>query len=127
MAKANEQGFKSREAIRKGFLAYIGLYGAAYSNARNFVNGKGTDLFNDFVKKGEEVESRVQEAYSDFRSNAEQKYAEQLKNVEDFFSRVSNDVAETEEKAPAAARKGPGRKRVASSEAAEVVEVAEAA
>ncbi len=119
-----EQSFNSREALRKGFLAYIGLYGTAYDSARKFVNGKGKVLFNDFIKKGEEVESRVQESYADFRQRAEQKYAEQVENIENFFSRVSNDDSvevEVEDQDDATEPKAPARKRVASKVASDEV------
>lgn len=111
-----ETRFNSRQAIRKGFLAYLGLYGTAYDSARKFVNGKGTDLFNDIVKKGEVMESQAQDSYEDFRQRLSQKYAEQVESIEKFFSRVSSDDAvEVEDGA-----KGPARKRVASKKAVSV-------
>lgn len=91
--KTEEQGFNSREALRKGFLAYVGLYGTAYDRARKFVDGKGSAIFNDFVKKGEEVEDLVQGKFVELRERAEEKYAEQIDGIEKFFSRVSNDDA----------------------------------
>lgn len=104
--KTTEQGFKSREVLRKGFLAYMGLYGTAYDSARKFVNGKGADLFNDFIKKGEEVEGRVEERYTELRQRTQEKYAEQVESIEKFFSRASkSEATEVEDSAPSRSSK----------------------
>lgn len=111
--QTEEQGFNSREALRKGFLAYVGLYGTAYDRARKFVDGKGSAIFKDFIKKGEEVEDLLQGKFAELRERAEEKYAEQKDGIEKFFSRVSNDDA-----SDAKVRKPTSQKRAATAKAA---------
>lgn len=69
MAKKTET-ITPREAIRKGWLAYIGMYGAAYDRATQVLTGKGAEIFEEFVAKGEEVEDRAQDAVESFRERA---------------------------------------------------------
>lgn len=77
----------AREAIRKGWLAYIGIYGAAYERANALVTGKGADMFEGFVAKGEEVETRAQDAIETVREQAQGLYGERfdLEQVTKFF------------------------------------------
>ncbi len=78
MAKKTETALNPRDAIRKGWLAYLGVYGAAYERAEAILTGKGVDIFDEFVEKGEEVETRAQDAFADMRERAHEVYGERL-------------------------------------------------
>lgn len=82
----------AREAVRKGWLAYIGLYGAAYERANALVTGKGADMFEGFVAKGEEVETRAQDAMETVRERAQGFYGERF-NMDRMTKLFPNPVA----------------------------------
>ena len=78
MAKKTETALTPREAIRKGWLAYLGVYGAAYDRAEAILTGKGAEIFEEFVEKGEAVENRAQDAFADVRERAHEMYGDRL-------------------------------------------------
>ena len=70
-AKTETSGFKATELLRKGALAYVGLYGAAYDRAQLRISQarQATDgLFDTLVAKGEEIETSAGVVYKDTRS-----------------------------------------------------------
>lgn len=109
------QTAKTREILRKGFLAYIGLYGAAFERLKprlDEVNEKTTDVFGDLVNKGEELEATAQETIQSVRSRATETYAPRIEKVRNvlpkFGSKSSNDntrVAELESEIEALSKK----------------------
>ncbi len=78
MAKKTETTLTPRDAIRKGWLAYLGVYGAAYERAEAILTGKGAEIFEEFVEKGEEVESRAQDTLADVRERANEMYGDRF-------------------------------------------------
>ncbi|MFZ5617421.1 MAG: hypothetical protein ACOZAA_08905, partial [Pseudomonadota bacterium] len=61
---AETKEFKAAEAIRQGWLAYLGAYGLAYERAKPAIKSltdKYAELFGDLVEKGEEIEATAKE------------------------------------------------------------------
>ncbi len=86
MAKKTETiQLTPREAIRKGWLAYLGVYGAAYERANEILTGKGADMFEDFVAKGEKVETQAQDAIADMRERAQNVYGDRFDGIRNLF------------------------------------------
>ena len=92
------QTAKTREILRKGFLAYIGIYGAAFERLKprlDEVNEKTTDLFGELVNKGEELEATAQETLEGVRSRANEAYGPRIEKVRNvlpkFNVKSSND------------------------------------
>ena len=96
MAKNTEQ-LTPREAIRKGWLAYLGVYGAAYERAEAILTGKGAEIFEDFVSKGEKVEDRAQDAIADMRERANEMYGERFDGFRRFFPQNKASKGRVEE------------------------------
>lgn len=84
MAKRTEQ-LTPRDALRKGWLAYLGVYGAAYERAEAILTGKGADIFDEFVEKGEEVENRAQDALAEMRERAGEMYGDRFDGLRRFM------------------------------------------
>ena len=60
---------EARETARKIWLAGIGVYGRAFSEAQDALKGMSKDtsrVFDDFVQKGESLEATVQEKSKEF-------------------------------------------------------------
>lgn len=87
--------------IRKGALAYIGLYGLAYERAQmraDQLKTASNDLFETLVKKGEVLEGKGLELTKDTRAKATdmvETSVETVKNVVPFGGR-DNRVEELE-------------------------------
>jgi len=81
-----------REAIRKGWLAYLGVYGAAYERANKVLTGKGAEIFEEFVAKGEEVEDRAQDAVAEARERFQEITGDRF-NMERFSKMIPNPAA----------------------------------
>ena len=65
------------EAIRKGWLAYLGAYGLAFERAKPALKNlseKYVDLFGNLVEKGQEVEATAKEQIVDARDRAKGVY-----------------------------------------------------
>ena len=81
-AKVENTFEKSTAMLRKGVLAYIGLYGAAYEQAQTrFVQAReATDgLFDTLVEKGEEIEVQATEMFKDTQSKVTNTYKTNVK------------------------------------------------
>jgi len=62
--KTQKEAVKATALLRKGTLAYIGLYGAAYERAKfrvEQVRGATDGLFDTLIVKGEEIEGKATE------------------------------------------------------------------
>jgi hypothetical protein len=74
MAKRKQaKEFTPREALRRGWLAYIGAYGVAYDRAKPVfakLTERYSELFGEFVEKGEEIEATAKEQIVDARDRA---------------------------------------------------------
>lgn len=80
MAKTNETTqLKAAEALRNGWLAYLGLYGAAYERVKPLTE-KYADVFGDLIAKGETIEAGAQERVETVRTRAQGIYAERLED-----------------------------------------------
>ena len=105
------QAEKTREVLRKGFLAYIGMYGAAYDRLQAKYGDKATGLFEEFLNKGEEMEAKTQETVEEVRARASERYGdriERVRNVLPEMPTLSNDntrVAELENEVEALNKK----------------------
>ncbi len=71
------------EALRKGWLAYLGLYGAAYERVKPLTTKAGETL-EQLIAKGEVVETNAQEVAGDVRERATNLYGESFTNVRRF-------------------------------------------
>ncbi len=107
MAKKTETALTPRDAVRKGWLAYLGVYGAAYERAEAILTGKGAEIFEEFVEKGEEVETRAQDAFADVRERANEMYGDRFDGLRRFFpqNKASNGRVEELEAEVAALNK----------------------
>lgn len=76
------------EAIRKGWLAYLGAYGLAFERAKPAIANlktKYAELFGDLVEKGEEVEATAKEQMVDVRDRAKGVYGAGFEKVRAFI------------------------------------------
>jgi polyhydroxyalkanoate synthesis regulator phasin len=77
-AKAKEiRATTPTEAVRNGWLAYLGLYGVALERVKPTIAAIGekyTDVFGDLVAKGETVEATAIERMQDARDRVEGLY-----------------------------------------------------
>ena len=78
---------KATAILRKGALAYVGLYGAAYERAklrteqaRNFSN----KFFGEMVEKGEEIEVQATKLAKDAQKTATETFEETSEKVKSF-------------------------------------------
>jgi hypothetical protein len=65
------------EALRQGWLAYLGLYGVAIERAKPTIEKltkNYAEIFGDLVQKGEEVEATAKEQIVDARDRAKGLY-----------------------------------------------------
>lgn len=113
------------EALRKGWLAYLGLYGAAYERVKP-LTAKAAETFEGLIVKGEKVEDEAQEIVDTVRDRATGFYGEGFARVRKFVpsivsknSRVEELEAEIEvlNKKVAALTKKPAAKRTTKSRA----------
>jgi|GEM_PF-2783733 len=72
------------EALRKGWLAYLGLYGAAYERVKP-LTAKAGETIEQLIAKGETVETNAQEAAEDARERAANFYGEGVTRVRRFM------------------------------------------
>lgn len=76
------------EAIRKGWLAYLGAYGLAFDRAKpalKTLTEKYADFFGDLVEKGEEVEATAKEQIIDARDRAKGVYGAGVEKFRAFI------------------------------------------
>lgn len=99
------------EAIRKGWLAYLGAYGLAFERAKpalKTLSEKYAGLFGDLVEKGEEVEATAKEQIVDVRDRAKGVYGAGVEKFRAFIPvrGVANDrVKELEAEVEALTKK----------------------
>ncbi len=112
--------------MRKGWLAYLGLYGAAYERVKPFTSKAGVAL-EDLIAKGETVENSAQEVAGDVRERATDIYGESFAKVRNFmpsFIKRNDRVEELEAEIAAlnkkvtALTKKPAAKRATKEKAA---------
>jgi len=109
------------EALRQGWLAYIGAYGLIYDRAKPALKtlaDKYAGLFTDLVVKGEEIEATAKEQIEDVRDRAKGLYGAGVEKFRTFIpaatpanDRVKELEAEVEalNRALAAQAKRPAR------------------
>lgn len=96
-AKTETQAEKATAMLRKGVLAYVGMYGAAYERAQTRFNEarEATDgLFDTLVEKGEEIETQATEYFKDTQSKVSKRYEENAKKVRSILPTSANDRVE---------------------------------
>jgi polyhydroxyalkanoate synthesis regulator phasin len=100
-AKAPKE-FKPTEALRQGWLAYLGVYGLAFERAKPAVANLGekyAEFFGDLVNKGEELESVAKDQIVDAGERAKGIYGagfEKARNVLPFKKASDVRVKELE-------------------------------
>lgn len=127
MAKKTETAkITPAEAVRKGWLAYLGLYGAAFERVKPMTE-KYADVFETLVAKGANVEANAQEVAETVRERATGIYGENVERFRKFVpsvvarkSRVEELEAEVEalNKKVEALTKKPAAKRATKAKAA---------
>jgi hypothetical protein len=99
MAKRKQaKEFTPAEALRRGWLAYIGAYGVAYERAKPIfakLTDRYSELFGEFVEKGEEIEATAKEQIVDARDRAKSLYGAGFEKLQSFVPALAaNDRAE---------------------------------
>ena len=99
-ATIEQETAKARAALRKGALAYIGVYGAAYDIAKTrFTKFRSTSntLFDQMVEKGTEIETQAVKLTEGLRAKAGETVETGTEKVRNVLPFGSNDrVAELE-------------------------------
>lgn len=94
--KAEVKTFKTVEVLRKGFRAYVGVYGAAYDRILPVV-ASASKNYDVFAAKGEAMETVATTFAKDARVRAEKSYGDVASKVRGVFPTSANDrVAELE-------------------------------
>ncbi|WP_306249641.1 hypothetical protein [Parvularcula sp. IMCC14364] len=100
MAKAEtKQTPKVVEMARNGWLAYIGMYGAAFERLQprlEKLNLNTGDVWNELVAKGEAMEDAAQERIQEVRERAEDRYGDQIERVRELMPKAGKDSSEVE-------------------------------
>ena len=91
---------KTTEALRKGFRAYVGMYGAAYERALP-VFEKAVKSYDEYAVKGEKLETvatvYAKDTTASVRTFAQKRYAMRSAQLRSFMPGAANDqVAELE-------------------------------
>lgn len=81
---------KTTEALRKGFRAYVGMYGAAYERALP-VFQKAVKNFDDYALKGEKLETVAGGYAKDARAFATKRYTMRTAQLRSFLPSSAND------------------------------------
>ncbi len=90
------------EAIRQGWLAYLGVYGVAIERAKPAIEKltkNYADIFGDLVEKGEEIEATAKEQIVDVRDRAKGFYGagvEKFRSVLPIRGAANDRVKELE-------------------------------
>jgi len=88
---------KTTAMLRKGALAYIGLYGAAYDRAKfrvEQVRGRADGLFETLVVKGEEIEGKATVFAKGAQVKASETFSTTTSKVRGVLPTASNDRVE---------------------------------
>jgi len=89
-----EETLKASAIIRKGALAYVGLYGAAYEQAQTRfaqVREARLDMFEKLVKRGEKIEADAKARFEDVQEQASDVYADTAEKVKSALPIFAND------------------------------------
>ncbi len=101
MAKSDEkQTVKVTETLRAGWLAYLGIYGAAFERIQprfEKLNASTGDIFSELVAKGEALEATAQETIEDVRVRAEETYGTRMTKIRSLFPVAGNDNTDVAE------------------------------
>ena len=95
--KVEKETVKSVALLRKGALAYIGLYGAAYERAKfrfEQVRGGADGLFETLVVKGEEIEGKATVFAKGAQIKATETFTATTSKVRGVLPTASNDRVE---------------------------------
>lgn len=87
----------AREIARKGALAYIGLYGAAYERAQlrwNQLRTSTDGLFDTLVEKGEVIETKAGEVFKTTQTMVTERFEEGAEKVKSVLPASANDRVE---------------------------------
>jgi polyhydroxyalkanoate synthesis regulator phasin len=99
------------EAIRQGWLAYLGAYGLAFDRAKpalKTLTEKYTELFGELVEKGEEIEETAKEQIVDVRDRAKGVYGagfEKFRSILPVRTAANDRVEELEAEVAALKKK----------------------
>lgn len=88
---------KARGFARKGALAYVGLYGAAYERAQmRFAQVRtATDgLFDQLVERGEDIEAKAGETFKGTRAKVSERFEGGTEKVKAILPVSANDRVE---------------------------------
>jgi len=89
-----KETLKASAIIRKGALAYVGLYGAAYEQAQTRfaqVREARLDMFEKLVKRGEKIEADAKARIEDVQEQASDVYADTAEKVKSALPIFAND------------------------------------
>lgn len=95
--KIQKETVKPTVLLRKGALAYIGLYGAAYERAKfrvEQVRGATDGLFDTLVVKGEEIEGKATIFAKDAQVKAANRFSITTSKIRTVLPTASNDRVE---------------------------------
>jgi len=87
----------AREIARKGALAYVGLYGAAYERAQlrwNQLRSTTDGLFDQLVERGEEIEVKAGEVFKTTQTKVTERFEEGSERVKAVLPTSANDRVE---------------------------------
>ncbi len=91
---------RAGQLVRKGALAYVGLYGAAYDRfqlRREQFRKTRNELFETLVEKGEEIETKATAALKDTQSKVQEQIEDGTEKVRSVLPKSANNrVAELE-------------------------------
>jgi len=106
---AENKDFNAVDAVRQGWLAYLGAYGVAFERAKpalKTLSEKYAEFFGELVEKGEEIEETAKEQIVDVRDRAKGVYGAGFEKVRDFIpARAANDRVKELEAEVAALKK----------------------
>ncbi|MGV6801081.1 MAG: hypothetical protein ACWA5L_04080 [bacterium] len=111
MVKLRETIKPATNTLRKGWLAYLGVYGTAYDQILPHLENAAantSDIFSMLVLKGENLEATAQETMGELRETATKRYtkrAEQVRKLMPFGTNDNDRVAELEDEIAALNKK----------------------
>lgn len=130
MAKRKQaKEFTPAETLRRGWLAYIGAYGVAYERAKPLfakLTDRYSELFGEFVEKGEEIEATAKEQLVDARDRARSLTSASFEKLQGFVPAfAANDADEGVTAARKTAKKTAAKARKTTRKVKRVVKEAE--
>ena len=88
---------RARTIARKGALAYVGIYGAAYERAQmrfGQLKNSTDGLFDQLVERGEVIEAKATETIKGTRAVVTERFEEGTDKVKSFLPASANDRVE---------------------------------